>query len=414
MSRLDVRDLSKEGLPPGKFPVEPRADFRLYISREVRKGIDEHAKADVTVEICGVLVGRWGTDENGPFASVTNYIRCANATSKFAEVTFTHESWSQINKEMDTKFSDERIIGWYHSHPDFGIFLSERDAFIQQHFFSGAGQVAYVVDPVRDLEGVFAWRDGKPTPLPHYWIGNTVRTVEASDRGGPNQMGAHGQARDGDANAAAGGKSWDSSPLGLATIVLAVLAMFLAGYLYGGWRAHSQEELIRREAVARLADLDLLQVTQEADMANVHKRLAAISDSIDKLPAPGDDVPKEQLKEAKLRRDVIKQHLKLTGEELKRAEMLARTERAIFERIVTLKLFDLRQMVAEASEAARKQAERQKAAAKSDKAGGASSPKATNQQPPPAGAENPPAATGNSPVPATPSSPPNQPQSQTK
>jgi proteasome lid subunit RPN8/RPN11 len=411
MSRLDVRDLSKEGLPPGKFPVDPRADFRLYIAPEVRKGIDEHAKADVTVEICGVLVGRWGTDENGPFASVTNYIRCANATSKFAEVTFTHESWSQINKEMDTKFSDERIIGWYHSHPDFGIFLSERDAFIQQHFFSGAGQVAYVVDPVRDLEGVFAWRDGKPTPLSHYWIGNTVRTLEASDRGGPNQMGAHGQARTGDAAAAAGGKSWDSSPLGLATIVLAVLAMFLAGYLYGGWRAHSQEELIRREAVARLADVDLLQMTQEADMANVHKRLAAIADSLDKLPAPGDDVPKEQLKEANVRRDVIKQHLKLTGEELKRAEMLARTERAIFERIIALKLFDLQQMVAEATEAARKQAERQKAATKSG-AKDSESAKAAREKPATPTAQQPPAAVGNSTEATTPA--PTQPQPQTK
>src|SRR5690606_7016679 len=123
-----------------------------------------------TVEICGILVGEWRQDEDGPFATVENYIRCDNATSKFAEVTFTHESWAKINEEMDSRFDGKRIVGWYHSHPDFGIFLSGRDCFIHEHFFGSPGQVAFVVDPVRELEGVFAWRNGKPTPMRHYWV----------------------------------------------------------------------------------------------------------------------------------------------------------------------------------------------------------------------------------------------------
>lgn len=44
-----------------------------------------------------MLVGRWGQDDGGPFAQVTDYIRCDNAASKLAEVTFTHESWAQID-----------------------------------------------------------------------------------------------------------------------------------------------------------------------------------------------------------------------------------------------------------------------------------------------------------------------------
>ena len=52
-------------------------------------------------------------------------------------------------------FANARIVGWYHTHPDFGIFLSDYDVFIHQHFFSGPGQIALVIDPVRKLEGVF-------------------------------------------------------------------------------------------------------------------------------------------------------------------------------------------------------------------------------------------------------------------
>jgi proteasome lid subunit RPN8/RPN11 len=180
MNHLDVVQLDREELVQDTFPASPKADFRLYFAPQAHKGIIQHAQHDTSVEICGVLVGQWRTDEHGPYAVVENYIKCDSATSKFAEVTFTHESWSQINQEMDTTYEDKRIVGWYHSHPDFGIFLSDRDCFIHEHFFSGAGQVAFVVDPVRNSEGAFAWKHGKPTPMSHYWIGDTIRTVQAS------------------------------------------------------------------------------------------------------------------------------------------------------------------------------------------------------------------------------------------
>jgi proteasome lid subunit RPN8/RPN11 len=344
MSRIDVRDLASEKLPPGKFPIEARADFRLFISPEVRRGIDEHAKADVSVEICGVLVGNWGVDENGPFAAVTDYIRCANAASKFAEVTFTHESWAQINKEMDSRFADSRIVGWYHSHPDFGIFLSERDTFIQQHFFSGPGQVAYVVDPVRDLEGVFAWRDGKPQPLPHYWVGDRVRTVESSER----NPAASAQSADKSGAGSAGydaSRSWDSMPLGLATLVLGALTMLLAGYLYGSWRARAEESINRQEAVARFADLDMIRIGLEGELESVRKRLATISDSLKRIPPPGEKLTDEQLKESSVRLAAIEHHLKLSDEDIRRASALTDAERAIYSRIIVLKMDELRRMV---------------------------------------------------------------------
>jgi len=43
-----------------------------------------------------------------------------------------------------------RIIGWWHSHPDFGCFLSSADLLTQKHFFHKSYQVAMVVDPVRN------------------------------------------------------------------------------------------------------------------------------------------------------------------------------------------------------------------------------------------------------------------------
>lgn len=72
---------------------------------------------------------------------------------------------------MDKTHSGKRILGWYHTHPNFGIFLSEQDQFIQQSFFNLAFQVALVYDPVRKVHGVFSWRDSKPWRVRQYWIG---------------------------------------------------------------------------------------------------------------------------------------------------------------------------------------------------------------------------------------------------
>ncbi len=65
-----------------------------------------------SVEICRVLVGSWHRDVVGPFVKVVNSIRGEGAKTRFAEVTFTHQTWAKINAEMDTKFAALHIVGW--------------------------------------------------------------------------------------------------------------------------------------------------------------------------------------------------------------------------------------------------------------------------------------------------------------
>jgi proteasome lid subunit RPN8/RPN11 len=176
MSEPDIRLLEGEDLPKEVFPGGRNEPFRVFFTPEVHAALWQHAGEDTSVEICGVLVGSWHRDEIGPFAKITGSIRGEGAKARFAEVTFTHETWAKINAEMDTKFAALKIVGWYHTHPDFGIFLSDRDRFIHEHFFSEPGHVAHVIDPVRQIEGVFVWRDAKPTLTDHFWVGDKILT----------------------------------------------------------------------------------------------------------------------------------------------------------------------------------------------------------------------------------------------
>jgi hypothetical protein len=61
-------------------------------------------------------------------------------------------------------------VGWYHTHPDYGIFLSGQDLFIHRNFFDQPLQVAYVVDPIRQTRGFFQWRDGGAAPVGGFFL----------------------------------------------------------------------------------------------------------------------------------------------------------------------------------------------------------------------------------------------------
>lgn len=96
----------------------------------------------------------------------TNIIIRAFIEAKYCEGTpttlkFTHESWDYIHKEEAKRYPEYKILGWIHTHPDFGIFLSEYDKFIHENFFNGENQVAYVVDPIQNIEGFYFWINGK-------------------------------------------------------------------------------------------------------------------------------------------------------------------------------------------------------------------------------------------------------------
>jgi proteasome lid subunit RPN8/RPN11 len=135
----------------------PAVEFTATVVQRIRK----HARGSMDKEICGVLIG----GESAGLTQVDACIEGENAAGGGAHVTFTQDTWSHIYRIKDSKFPDRAIVGWYHSHPGFGIFLSEYDLFIHESFFSAPHQVAWVFDPHSDEEGCFGWVDKKIAPL---------------------------------------------------------------------------------------------------------------------------------------------------------------------------------------------------------------------------------------------------------
>lgn len=124
----------------------------------MRERIHEHVFSSLNAEVGGVLVGRL-RDDGSPL--VTGIVPALEAEGGRSRVTFTHDAWATIHATIDREHPGEEILGWYHSHPGFGIFLSEHDLFIHRNFFSRPEQIAIVVDPHAGSEGLFVWRGGE-------------------------------------------------------------------------------------------------------------------------------------------------------------------------------------------------------------------------------------------------------------
>lgn len=141
--------------------------FQAIFTHEALQAIHEHGKTSMDAEICGVLVGNVYRDSYGPYVLIRACIRGDAAESRNAQVTFKAETWTHIQQVMEQDHPDDKIVGWYHTHPGFGIFLSGMDLFIQDNFFNLPWQIALVYDPQSEEEGVFIWRNGKSEREPH-------------------------------------------------------------------------------------------------------------------------------------------------------------------------------------------------------------------------------------------------------
>lgn len=170
MHDIDYRSLNVSELETRPFPPVEQ-ELRVVVSEAAFDRISARGNANEAVEVGGILVGQVLRDDGGAYVRVDDTIDALHAVEGKTELTLTHDTWVHVNAEMDTRHAGKRIVGWYHTHPGFGVFLSDRDLFIHQSFFNLPFQVALVLDPKARKHGVFVWKDGAVWRLRHHWIG---------------------------------------------------------------------------------------------------------------------------------------------------------------------------------------------------------------------------------------------------
>jgi len=165
LSEPDLSSADAADWPQREFPsVKGRRgdSVPVVIKQSIVNAVRRHGQQHPNVEVCGVLVGHGYRDDEGHFVYLEGFIQGDHAGSQVAQVTFTGDTWNHIYEVLDKAWPDSRILGWYHTHPGFGIFLSGMDLFIHESFFGAPDQVALVYDPLNGDEGLFVWEKGRP------------------------------------------------------------------------------------------------------------------------------------------------------------------------------------------------------------------------------------------------------------
>jgi proteasome lid subunit RPN8/RPN11 len=154
------------------YEVPSPGDLPIFLERRAADAIERHALSDTTVELGGILLGKECLDQSTgqPFVWITQSLEAKHYANTQASFTYTHESWEEITRQRDRLYPQHDIVGWYHTHPSFGIFLSHHDLFIHENFFAQTLQVAYVVDPINQTRGFFHWRNGGMVQVTGYYL----------------------------------------------------------------------------------------------------------------------------------------------------------------------------------------------------------------------------------------------------
>lgn len=154
-------------------------DLRIFITRPVLTEITDYSKTNMSRELGGVMYGGYHLDEasGSEYVIIDAYIAAKLGESRSASFKFTHDAWSEINRVQGERFPDKIMVGWHHTHPQFGLFLSSMDLFIHQGFFNLPWQVAMVVDPCADNLAFFQWRGNKVVDC-GFFVMNPVESIK--------------------------------------------------------------------------------------------------------------------------------------------------------------------------------------------------------------------------------------------
>lgn len=159
-----IKPKTEKSRLPSKVDREyPKTLLVVFISQDILQRIREYASSDTSYELGGVLVGRIARASRRWFVEIRDFIPASKGVSRRASFEFTNEAQAQIHDELTTRFPDQKVVGWFHTHPGYGVFLSSADQFIDEHYFNDKHHIAMVLDPTKeDVEaGVFVWTPEK-------------------------------------------------------------------------------------------------------------------------------------------------------------------------------------------------------------------------------------------------------------
>ncbi|MCL2925383.1 MAG: Mov34/MPN/PAD-1 family protein [Trichodesmium sp. MAG_R04] len=135
----------------------------VFIAKNAVEQLKKHLRKDSYNETGGVLVGQayFCPETEANYTEIIGSIAALYTVGNQVHFKFTTECWQNIFQIQKRDFPETAIVGWYHSHPGHGIFLSTTDLNTQRLSFKQLWHIAIVYDPIQSQIGFFYSAKGK-------------------------------------------------------------------------------------------------------------------------------------------------------------------------------------------------------------------------------------------------------------
>jgi 26S proteasome regulatory subunit N11 len=155
-----------------KYHESEGQGFDLYLSKLAEEKIRNHAmsRLEPRIEIMGLLLGTVYRHEGREYVLVRDVVT-TDLDASLVSVRFDRQGFEKLFDSLDDSGFDYVIVGWYHSHPGHGCFLSQTDVDTQVSMFNRPFHSALVIDPVnREIETFKVERGrSRHRPFAVYW-----------------------------------------------------------------------------------------------------------------------------------------------------------------------------------------------------------------------------------------------------
>ncbi|KAG9301510.1 hypothetical protein G9A89_008362 [Geosiphon pyriformis] len=151
LQRLFGAAAAGQSLQPGvDTPTVDNAEM-VYISSLALLKMLKHGRAGVPMEVMGLMLGEFVDDYTVRVIDVFAMPQSGTGVSVEAVDPVFQTKMLDMLKQTGRP---EMVVGWYHSHPGFGCWLSSVDINTQQSFEAlNQRAVAVVVDPIQSVKG---------------------------------------------------------------------------------------------------------------------------------------------------------------------------------------------------------------------------------------------------------------------
>jgi len=145
-----MNQMAQQGGDMQEMPLADTSE-QIYISSLALLKMLKHGRAGVPMEVMGLMLGEFVDDYTVKVVDVFAMPQSGTGVSVEAVDPVFQSKMLDMLKQTQR---NEIVVGWYHSHPGFGCWLSGVDINTQQSFEQlNPKSVAVVIDPIQSVKG---------------------------------------------------------------------------------------------------------------------------------------------------------------------------------------------------------------------------------------------------------------------